>query len=287
MPEEIKNNIEKFMNTKEETPKYPVITKITTQRRKGRYNIFLDDEYAFSVDESILVDHYLRKGMEISPTMRKTLEKEDEKRKAYQRALTYLSYALRSEKEVRDDLIKNEFEASIHFVIEKLKDQRMINDKEYAKSYVRTAANLNRKGPRVIERELKLKGIKELDIMDAMEEYPFELKIENALKLGEKTVGKSGRRSTKQTVQKVREYLMTKGYSSDVINEVLDRIEFEKDDEEEMDALRLQGDKAWRRYGKFQLREQIQKTKSNLYGKGFPMELINQYTEEKANEGQD
>ncbi|WP_115629133.1 RecX family transcriptional regulator [Alloiococcus otitis] len=34
----------------------------------------------------------------------------------------------------------------------------MINDLEYAKSYIRTAAKINRKGPRLIQNELVQKG---------------------------------------------------------------------------------------------------------------------------------
>lgn len=264
--------------------RFPKITKITTQRRKGRYNIFLDDKYAFAVDESILVSRLLRKGMEISPELQKELEVEDTGKKAYQRAVVYLQYSLRSEKEVREDLIKHEFADQADDVIDLLKDQRFINDLEYAKSYVRTSANLNRKGPKVIERELISKGITEQEIWTAMEEYPFSQQLENALKLGEKVIQKSSRRSSRQTRQQISQHLMQKGYSSDVINEVLPNLEFEKEEDEEWDALVLQGEKAWRRYGKFDNRERVQKTKSNLYQKGFPMELITRFTDEKSQE---
>lgn len=260
---------------------YPVITKITTQRRKGRYNIFLDEKYAFAVDEALLIKHMLRKDMEISPAMQKELEEEDTGKKAYQRAVVYLQYALRSEKEVREDLIKHEFEEQADDVIDLLKSQGFINDAEYAKSYVRTASNLNRKGPRVIEQELFRKGISESDISQSMEEYPFSLRVENAFKLGEKVIHKSSSRSTRQTKQKLSEYLMQKGYDTDIIQTVIEDLPFEKEEAEEWDALVLQAEKAWRRYSKFEQRDQIQKTKSNLYQKGFPMELINRYIETK------
>src|SRR5690625_5174222 len=249
---------------KQSEKKHPVITKITTQRRKGRYNIYLDDQYAFSVDEALLVKYYLRKGMEISPEMKKKLEKEDQTKKAYQRALAYLSYALRSKKEVQEDLVAHEFEEEVEAVIQMLSEQGMINDSEYARSYVRTASNLNRKGPKVIERDLVQKGISQEDIANAMDEYSEELQVENGVKLGKKIIKKSARRSTRQTTQKIQEHLMQKGYTSDIISQVLPLLEPEKDEEEEMDALRVQGEKAWRRYKKFEKYERIQKTKSNL-----------------------
>lgn len=39
-----------------------VITKITRQRNEERYNIYLDEKYAFSVDEAIIIQYGLTKG---------------------------------------------------------------------------------------------------------------------------------------------------------------------------------------------------------------------------------
>ncbi|SUP53035.1 Regulatory protein recX [Weissella viridescens] len=47
----------------------PVVTKVTQQKRPGRYNIYLDDEFAIAVDENILIRFDLFKGTEVSDTM--------------------------------------------------------------------------------------------------------------------------------------------------------------------------------------------------------------------------
>ena len=39
------------------------ITKISAQKRPGRYNIFLDEQYAFPVSEEVLIKYGLRKGI--------------------------------------------------------------------------------------------------------------------------------------------------------------------------------------------------------------------------------
>ena len=44
-----------------------IITKVSAQKRQGRYNIFLDQEYAFSVSEKTLAEFVLLKGQELSP----------------------------------------------------------------------------------------------------------------------------------------------------------------------------------------------------------------------------
>lgn len=44
----------------------PFITKISTQKKNTeRFNIFLDDKYAFSVDADVLVKFELKKGKEL------------------------------------------------------------------------------------------------------------------------------------------------------------------------------------------------------------------------------
>ena len=154
-------------NSRETGDKRNTITSIQAQKRPGRYNIYLGEEYAFPVDEELIIKYMLHKGMVLSPAFQEELKVEDVSRKAYQRALNYLSYGLRSEKEVRDDLKEKEFEEQADEVIERLKEQRLIDDLEYAKSFVRTSANLNRKGPSVIQNELFRRGIDKLSIEEA------------------------------------------------------------------------------------------------------------------------
>lgn len=259
-----------------------IITKITAQKAKGRYNIFLDGEYAFPVSENVLIRHVLTKGTHVSKDFQKQLETEDSFSKAYSRALNYLSHSLRTEKQVRDDLFDKDYEAYADQVIEKLKDQRLINDLEYAKSYVRTQANINRKGPKLIDRELQEKGVAELTILDAMVEYPEDYQVDNASELIQKRMKKPNKSSERQKMQKIRQYLFGKGYANDVINQAFDIVESEVDDEEEYQALVKQADKAYRRYARKSSGYELkQKLKAYLFNKGYQSELINRYIDEE------
>ncbi|MCT6822163.1 MAG: recombination regulator RecX, partial [Lactobacillus apis] len=40
----------------------PIITKVSSQKRPGRYNIFLDGKYAFSASEQTIAKFVLLKG---------------------------------------------------------------------------------------------------------------------------------------------------------------------------------------------------------------------------------
>lgn len=262
-----------------------MITSIQTQKRPGRYNIFINDNYAFPVDEELIITHMLHKGMILSAEFQEQLQEEDVSRKAYQRALNYLSYGLRSEKEVRDDLKDKEFEDLADEVVERLTMQKLIDDLEYAKSYVRTSANLNSKGPSNIKHELSKRGIDKEQIEIAMDEYSFDDQFENATALAEKAWKKSRLKSEREAVQKTKQFLMQKGYSMDIIQEVINELDTDKSEDEEYEALAKQGEQAWRRYSsKFSGYKLIQKTKSSLYQKGYPSELIKRFIEAKEEE---
>lgn len=258
-----------------------IITKIQAQKAKGRYNIFVNDEYAFAVDDNLLVNYRLMKGMELTKEEIEELREKGEMSKAYQAALNYLNFKMRTEKEVRDHLKKKEYQ-SVDSVIEKLKNHRFINDSEYAISFVRTNYILKNDGPRKIEQALYKKGINKNDILEGLEEYKMDQQKENALALAEKTLNRQRNKSSREVIQKVREQLMLNGFSSEIISEVMEEIDTELSVDEEYESLEKQGEKAWSRYSrKSKNRDLIQKTKAFLYSKGYPKELIERFITEK------
>lgn len=261
------------------------ITKITVQKkRKDRFNIFVDGEYAFPVSEAVLIKLGLNKGMQLTPERMEEIERENSAYLAYTTAVDYLSYGLRSEKEVRTKLREQEIpEAFIEPALARLREQKYIDDVIYGESYTRTAMTINRKGPRVIAQELKLKGLDEPTIMTALEQYPDEVQLENAVALAEKALRKQNRVSSREAEQKARLYLQQKGFDKEIIQQVFEAVDSDKSEEDELAALRVQGDKVWTRYArKAEGRELAQKVRASLYQKGFASDLINLYIEEKG-----
>lgn len=286
-PKRTSQNKQSPMNSKKkkkETPSrsFRMISKIEPQKRKGRYNIYINDEYAFGVDEEVLIKFELNKGLHVTQELQEEIENEDSYYKAYQKTLNYLSYSLRSEKQIRDYLKKNELEHFSNRMVEQLKSMRLIDDLNFAQSFVRSQANINQKGPRNIEQDLKQKGISVDKIMTALDEYPYEQQLENSIELAEKKWNKTNKHSTIESIQKVKSYLINKGYDFDIIEEALSAIDTEKDDEVEYEALIKQGDKALKRYSrKYEGYDLSQRLRGYLYSKGYPTELINRYMDER------
>jgi regulatory protein len=260
-----------------------VITKITTQKHADdRYNIFLDEKYAFSVDQDVLIQFNLQKGKELDEFDVIEIQYGDEVKKAYNKTLEFLSYRMRSIKEVEDHLRKKEVNDSvIQEVILKLKNNNYVNDLEFATAYVRTQWQTNGKGPSVIKRELAGKGIIQAHIEEALAQYDHSSQIEEAINHADKVLKKNNKLSTTLLKQKLEQHLMRKGFSHDIISIALEEVEFEQDESEEWAALQMHAEKAKRKYQNEEPYQYKLKMKQFLYRKGFTIELIEQYLNEE------
>ncbi|WP_026581733.1 recombination regulator RecX [Bacillus sp. J33] len=261
----------------------PIITKITVQKKnKDRYNIYMDfgkgEEYAFSVDEDVLIKHQLKKGLALDEFALSEIGYHDDIRKAYNTAIQYLSRRMRSETEVRKHLAEKEIdEPVIQEVIHKLYEYQFLHDEEFARAFVRTQMNTSDKGSGLIRSELKEKGISPHLIDKAIEEYPREAELDTAIKLCEKQAQKLTRESSKILKQKLEQMLLRKGFNFEIIQEAISQTEIEKEEDEELAALKFQAEKAKRKYAKLPDFEYKQKMKQNLFRKGFSFDLIEQY----------
>lgn len=267
-----------------------IITKITVQKKlKDRYNIFLDDgsgeRYAFSVDEEVLIEYQLKKGMELDEFSITEVFFQDDIRKAYHLAVQYLALRMRSEFEIRQYLQKKEIEDPIiNEVMHKLYHHQFLNDEQFSAAFVRTQMNTTDKGTVLIQRELKEKGISDSIIESALTHYPMEEQLEKAIALANKYYQKNRKDSARVVKQKLEQLLLRKGYSYEIIQDALSSITIDKNQEEEMDVLKAQGEKIVRKYQKLSGYEFNQKVKQALYLKGFPLELIDQFLSELQTE---
>lgn len=255
------------------------------RRNKGYFFVDIleaDNEVELHIHEDVLISYGLRKDLELTKEQVKEIQLEGNQIKVYHLAINYLSYRMRSKREMEDYLVKKGFELSyIHGTIQRLVKENLLNDRMFAEAFVRTRMGLSTKGPFVILRELLKAGVSEMDGKDALSQYSFDQQVENATKFFEKKSSSDrGKHSNREEQSRLRRLLMQKGYSSDVITAVFtEKPDESKDDE--WDALVYQGEKVARKYRqRFKGREFTNKTKQALYGKGFPIDLINLFLEQ-------
>ena len=179
---------------------------IQTQKKAGRFNIYINDKYAFPVSESVLIKYRLHKGQELDENLIEEIKLADDISKGYNAALNYLSYQLRTRKEVEDKLRSLDIhEDYIPEIINKLIDLDLINDKNYAESYVRTMMNTSDKGPKVIKLNLLKKGVDDNIAEDALMLYTDKLQVEKGVALAEKLANRYSHDSYRNKQNKIKQ----------------------------------------------------------------------------------
>ncbi|CDQ42087.1 recombination regulator RecX [Virgibacillus salexigens] len=263
------------------------ITRITTQKkRKDRYNIFLNDgageEYGFSVDTSILIEYQLRKGLELENATVNELIQKDTMHKSYTLAIHYLSYRMRTKKEIHDYLVQKEVEPDhIPVIINKLTNEKLIDDRQFAEMFIRTRINTSSKGPMVIRRELSDKGVAMSIIDESLHQYSDQAQFEKVQKLVDKKFQQKKKDSFRKQIQNLQASLQQKGFTQDVVQAVLREVNANQNQDEEWEAIIYQGEKLLRKHETKRTGYELKnKVKEGLFRKGFAMDLITRFIEE-------
>lgn len=206
-----------------------IISKIERQKRNAqRYNIYIQDEYAFSVHEDILISHRLLKGKEITAEEFHLIIAEEETKKAERAAYHYLSYRPRTRKEMNEYLKgKGLALPTIEHTINKLLSEGYLDDRYFAQKWVSERLRLKKKGPLLLKEELKQKGISSALVEEALHSIEHEDQIEACLPLAEKKWNQLQNKCIDRREQKHKliGYLQRRGFSFDVIQSVVHRLE--------------------------------------------------------------
>jgi len=202
----------------------PLITDIKPQKNKKRFNIYLDGQFAFGLSAEALTKAGLAIDKEISSKKVEELIKEDEFIKFYDRALKFLSYRPRSEKEIKDWFKKKMVGIETQKLIEKkLRQYNYLNDEEFARWWIEQRTTFRPSGARLIALELRQKGVSKDLIAKLLDSYlAKDTEHEMAKRVVEKKM-KSLRHLHKpvEIKQKLTAVLARRGFSWEIIREVL------------------------------------------------------------------
>ncbi len=135
------------------------ITALKIQKRdKERVNIFLDDEYAFSV--TTLAAVALKKGQYLADAEIEQLKKQAQRDKAYNHTLRFLSFRARSQMEVTRYLRGKGYSSEVVAgTIDRLLQKQYLDDETFARSWLEDRARFRPRSRRALHYELKQKGI--------------------------------------------------------------------------------------------------------------------------------
>lgn len=197
------------------------ITAIQAQKKQpGRVNIHLDGEFAFGLAR--MVAAWLSVGQELSEEKIQRLQLEDARERAFQQAMLFLSYRARSEAEIRQNLRKHEIpEPVVDHTIERLRQDGLANDKEFARAWVENRSTFRPRSRRMMTMELRQKGLDDEAVKSAIEAVDDETL---AYEAAQKRAPRLRDLEWNEVRKKLSDFLARRGFSYSVIAPVVTRI---------------------------------------------------------------
>jgi regulatory protein len=199
------------------------LTSIEAQSRPGsrRVNIFLDGQFAFSLEDEIAAR--FSPGCYLSDLEIEELQRQDGVHRIYNAALVLLSYRPRSVAEVRRRLIQKGHDAAlVEEALERLQDQKVLNDEEFARFWVENRQSHRPRGSRALRSELRTKGV-ESEAIEGVLPQPEE--EEPAAYRAARRKAESLRGQDWQTFrQRLGAFLVRRGFGYDITGTVVKRL---------------------------------------------------------------
>ncbi len=207
------------------------ITKVERQKKSDhRYTIHFG-AYNLTVHEDVMIKYRMISG---NSFMKEDLEEivvADERQRAYVEGLRYLERKPRTAQEMARRLREKEIgETIITEVLQRLQQERFIDDPLYAKQWAEQRITNQRKGKLWIRQELREKGIDKSLIAEALENISPEEELESALQTGRKKWNMI-RGDMNDKRRKTGAFLMRRGFPGEVVRQVLNTLREEENAE--------------------------------------------------------
>jgi regulatory protein len=143
------------------------------QKNPNRVNVYLDGDFAFGLAR--IVAAWLSVGQTLTDEQIEKLQSQDVDEVAFQTALRVISYRARSEAEIKKKLIEKGFsETVIDITLGRLRDGGLVNDSQFAQAWVENQSNFRPRGRRLLQLELRQKGLEGETIQKAIDEVQDE-----------------------------------------------------------------------------------------------------------------
>jgi regulatory protein len=190
----------------------PTITAIKPQKNKRRVNIYLDGKFGFGLD----MENFVKLGLKVEQILTEQevedIVKKSEFQKSLDKLLRFATFRPRSEKEVKDYFRRKEIHDSLTSkLFERLIRMGLIDDQKFAWWWVEQRQAFKPKSKRILQYELRIKGINK----EIIETILSEVKIDE-IKIAKDLLKKKKFRWEKlpklEAKRKMSEFLARKGF---------------------------------------------------------------------------
>lgn len=203
-----------------------LVVDIKYNKSKEVFEVIFEDETKLLLNYNIFEKYKVSVDMDFSETEILEMKYFSDIERAKSRAINYISGKLKTKYEVRLKLRENEFSNEvIDEVLEILENEEYLNDRLYCEIFIEDKKRLNGYGKNKIKSLLIQKGISKSIFEDFLDNFEYEDEFDNAVKMGIKKLNLLANEEDKfKKKQKIINYLAYRGFSFDVINDVLKEI---------------------------------------------------------------
>jgi regulatory protein len=201
------------------------ISAVTPQANDpDRVSVFIDGAFAFGLPALAALEEKLAPGDVLDAARITALLATDERARATTAAIAFLAYRPRSEREVRDRLrLKGYSPEAIDAAVEKLAGWRYLDDEEFARRWVENRTIHQPRGARLIEQELRTKGVERETAKRAVEEAEIDERAA-ALEVARDRARRLAGDDPAAARRKLAAYLARRGFGWDAVRPALDAV---------------------------------------------------------------
>lgn len=196
------------------------VKSLKESKKKNYYNVILDNNESYLFSTDVILKYRLVDGKEIDNKILKESINLNNISDIYNKASSYAIKYMKSKKEIFDYILEKGYEEDIAYqVIDKLIDNKIIDDEKYIKSYIYSYI-INSNGINMIREKLYQKGYKKDLIEKELLNLDYDLYYEYLLKLYNKIKNKYDKYDSYIRINKIKAYLYQRGYNSSDIETI-------------------------------------------------------------------
>lgn len=204
--------------------------KIIRVVRKDEKNVivYFDNNVKLILSEDVFYNSGLRKDDEVSEDRYSFFIEQNILYHIKQRALSFLGRRFHSERELLQKLKSKSYEERlIKIVLQNLKDQSFIDDKNFASHFIEEKLKRKKWGMNKIKSALYTKGVSSKIIDELLKEFDnTENNLESITEIAAKKINQLRKRNVdeKKLYQKVITFLLSRGFDYETSGEVCRKI---------------------------------------------------------------
>jgi regulatory protein len=201
--------------------------------KRSKVYVLFDNEESIYLRYDTVLKFGLKKNDEITEKLLSRLLSEDYKLQIKELSFRLLTRRMHSVLELKRKLIKKKFPPeSVEETVSELVERNYLDDRKFAEKYSEEKLKNNKTGVIKIRAELIQRGVDKGIIENVLAKYEnSDTVLKNALLIAQKKL--SSVQYSKTTDQKKKEklfrFLISKGYSAEIIKNTLKKLHFDQD----------------------------------------------------------